>query len=107
MRNAEGIARVAFDVDAGRRAQAYAPGNASWSEDYGRNRDLPKMVREGYHDGDRRSWNGSRDARREGWSYRRVLNLAHGLWHEMMSELCPGTRVLVVCIGIVAFIVVV
>jgi hypothetical protein len=25
----------------------------------------------------------------------------------MMSELCPGTRVLVVCIGIVAFIVVV
>lgn len=107
MRNAEGIARMAFDMDAGRRAAHYPSRKSSWQKDYARDRDLPRMVREGYHDGDRRDRDGSGNARREGWTYRRVLNLARGLWLEMMAELCPGTRVLFVCIGIVAFVIVV
>lgn len=107
MSNAEGTARVAFDLDAGRRAAAYTHRSATWEKDYGQNRDLPKLVREGYHDGSGRNRNGSGNARREGWTYRRVFNLARGLWLEMMEALCPGTRVLIICAGIAAFIVVV
>lgn len=107
MSNAEGIARVAFELDASRRAKAYSFGSSSWAADYGRTRKIPNVDAPRYDAGDRRDRNGSGDVDGEGRTYRRVLNVARGLWHEMNVTLCPGTKFFVVCVGIAAFIVVV
>lgn len=107
MSNAEGIARVAFELDASRRAKAYAFGSSSWADDYGKTRKVPSVGTTGYDAGDSRNRDGIRNSDGESWTYRRVFNIARGLWREMNAELCPGTKVFVVCVGLVAFIIVV